>query len=314
MEALPWAFSFTAGMVATVNPCGFAMMPVYLSMILTGGAAAKRPWLGGLRLGGWVTVGFLAVFTVVGGVVAAVSSRVLQAVPWLALLLGLALAGYGVAVLRGRGISLPTLDLRLDKGGGRRGLVVFGGAYAVASLSCTLPIFLAVAGAATAATNPVAGAGVYAVYGLGMGVILTAVAVAVATSRDSLVRRIRQAGRHLERIGGWMLVAAGAFIVYYWATALAVTPTADGSPWLVPNKFVAGISARLQSSIGANPWVWAGSAIGVIFALALAETLRRRSRPSEERAAEREHRLPDPTATRSAHSQSHEDTSEEGER
>lgn len=313
MEALPLAFAFTAGMVATVNPCGFAMVPVYLSMILTGAADNERPWLGGLRLGGWVTVGFLAVFTLVGGVVAAVSSRVLQAMPWVALLLGVTLVAYGVVVLRGRGISLPSLDLRFAKTVSRRGLVVFGGAYGIASLSCTLPVFLAVAGAATAAPNLVAGAGVYSVYGLGMGVVLTAVAVAVATSRDSVVRRIRQAGRYLDRIGGWMLVAAGLFIVYYWATALAVSPTADGSPWLVPSKFVTGISARLQSSIGANPWVWAGSAIGVILAFALAETLRRRSRPSGEQAGERD-QLPDPTATQRAHTPSHENTSEEGER
>lgn len=314
MEALPWAFAFTAGMVATVNPCGFAMVPVYLSMILTGAADNERPWLGGLRLGGWVTVGFLAVFTLVGGVVAAVSSRVLQAMPWVALLLGVALVAYGVVVLRGRGLSLPSLDLRFVKTGTRRGLALFGGAYGIASLSCTLPVFLAVAGAATAAPNLVAGAGVYAVYGLGMGVVLTAVAVAVATSRDSVVRRIRQAGRYLDRIGGWMLVAAGLFIVYYWATALTVTPTADGSPWLFPSKIVTGISARLQSSIGTHPWVWAGSAIGFIIAAAVAETLRRWSRSSEENAAEREHRLPDPTATQRAYPRSQEDTIEEGER
>jgi len=30
----PLAFAFGAGMVATVNPCGFAMLPAYLSFFL----------------------------------------------------------------------------------------------------------------------------------------------------------------------------------------------------------------------------------------------------------------------------------------
>ncbi len=33
-EALPLGFAFTAGMATAANPCGFAMLPAYLSLYL----------------------------------------------------------------------------------------------------------------------------------------------------------------------------------------------------------------------------------------------------------------------------------------
>lgn len=281
-QTLPLVFAFTAGMVATVNPCGFAMVPVYLSLLLTDTTTSTpAAWRRGLRVGGWVTVGFLVTFGVMGLAVAAVSTRLLQAVPWVALLLGVGLAGYGVVVLRGGGITFPTLQARFDKTGGRRGLAVFGVAYGVASLSCTLPVFLAVSGAALAAPNLAFRAAVFAAYGLGMGLILTGVAVAVATSRQALVGRLRRLGRHLNRIGGWMLVGSGVFIVYYWATALAITSTADPNLWLAPSRLVESVSSRLQRSIGAYPWLWAGAALAVVLLAAASTVYSRRhtSRP-----------------------------------
>ena len=32
---IPLSFSFMSGMLATVNPCGFVMLPVYISMFLS---------------------------------------------------------------------------------------------------------------------------------------------------------------------------------------------------------------------------------------------------------------------------------------
>lgn len=282
-DTLPLVFAFTAGMVATVNPCGFAMVPVYLSLLLTDTAptTAVTAWRRGLRVGGWVSVGFLITFGVIGLAVAVASTRLLTAVPWVALVLGVGLVGYGVVVLRSGGITLPTFEARFDKTGSRSGLAVFGVAYGIASLSCTLPVFLAVSGAALATTNLASGAAVFAAYGLGMGLILTGVAVAVATSRQALVARLRSLGRHLSRIGGWMLIASGVFIVYYWATALTITPTADPNPWLAPSRLIESLSSRLQTSIGANPWLWAGAAITVIFLAAAATAYTRRHRSHE---------------------------------
>ena len=65
----PLALAFAAGLVATVNPCGFAMLPAYLSYFMgideenQGRPAALR---GALVVGAIVSAGFLVVFGLAG--------------------------------------------------------------------------------------------------------------------------------------------------------------------------------------------------------------------------------------------------------
>ena len=60
----PLALAFTAGMVATVNPCGFAMLPAYLSYFLgiegTDDGPAEAGVLRALVVGAVVSLGFVA--------------------------------------------------------------------------------------------------------------------------------------------------------------------------------------------------------------------------------------------------------------
>ena len=68
MIEAPLALAFAAGLVATVNPCGFAMLPAYLSYFM--GIADARdggvPLGSALKVGAVVSSGFLLVFGVAG--------------------------------------------------------------------------------------------------------------------------------------------------------------------------------------------------------------------------------------------------------
>src|SRR3954451_18569282 len=65
---LPFGYAFGAGMVAAVNPCGFVMLPAYLSLYLGLREAdfASRPAaeriVRGLAVGGSVSLGFILLF------------------------------------------------------------------------------------------------------------------------------------------------------------------------------------------------------------------------------------------------------------
>lgn len=146
---IPFALAFTAGLVATVNPCGFAMLPAYLAYFMgtedQGRTHGPRTVGRGLVVGGVVSAGFLTVFGVAGVLITLGVQAVVGALPWAAMVVGVAVALLGVAMLAGLepASSLP----KLASGGPSRGLggvYVFGLSYAVASLSCTLPIFLVV--------------------------------------------------------------------------------------------------------------------------------------------------------------------------
>jgi cytochrome c-type biogenesis protein len=198
---VPVAFAFAAGLVATVNPCGFAMLPAYLFYFVGldddgddgrvggRGTAVAR----GLAVGAVVSAGFLVVFGVSGALVNAGFRSIIDYVPWVALMIGVALTVLGVAML-GFGVQLTVALPHLERGGSNRGyrsMFLFGVSYAVASLSCALPVFLAVTGAASATPTLLSGVLTYAVYGLGMSMLLMVLTIALSVAKGAVVRRLR---------------------------------------------------------------------------------------------------------------------------
>lgn len=224
---LPVAYAFSAGMVATVNPCGFAMLPAYVSYQLGAHEPAyeARPlWRRALRalgLGLVVTAGFVLLFAAVGVVVALGGRAVVRVVPWAALAIGAAMVLLGLGILAGRTPQLAALGrVQPPRGAGWRGVFLFGIGYAVASLSCTLPIFLVVVGSAIAAGGAAPALLMFFAYGLGMGVVLVAVTLGAALFKGAVARGLKRLVPYVERLSAVFLIGAGAYIVYYWLAAL----------------------------------------------------------------------------------------------
>ena len=231
MSELALVFAFSAGLLATVNPCGFIMLPAFVSYQL--GARdeqfAMRPLPARLVRAGLVaavvTAGFLVVFAVVGLVFALGGRAVAQFVPWAALGIGLGLIAVGLAGLLGHGLRLPLPSLAATKAGAGIGaMFLFGVGYAVASLSCTLPVFLVVIGSALAAGGLVGAFALFVAYALGMGAVLGAVALATALAKEIVVRWLLAATPHVERLGALLLIAAGTYLVYYQLSAGFLVP------------------------------------------------------------------------------------------
>ena len=99
-----------------------------------------------------------------------------------------------------------------------KGYLLFGLTYGIASLSCTLPIFLAVLGGSLATASVSSTLAQMALYGLGMGFVITMLTIAVALFRESMQRWMKGAMRWVEPIGTIFLFVAGVYIVYYWLT------------------------------------------------------------------------------------------------
>src|SRR5713101_3023791 len=142
------SFAFGAGILATVNPCGFAMLPAFLAFYL-GEADGLRSdlasrFLNGLGVGAAVSAGFAAVFVATALATSAGLRLLVQYVPWVAVVIGAALVVVGGAMLAGRHLGVGLVE-RFRPGTQRTvgRMVVFGAAYAVASLSCTLAVLLA---------------------------------------------------------------------------------------------------------------------------------------------------------------------------
>ncbi|MGH2722816.1 MAG: cytochrome c biogenesis CcdA family protein [Acidimicrobiia bacterium] len=263
----PLALAFAAGLVSTVNPCGFAMLPAYLSYFLgldepgEGRATVGRA----LQIGSVVSGGFLVVFGVVGALVTLGLRWVITLIPWAALLIGAGLVLLGLAMLAG---YQPVARLPKVRGGAHSSAFVFGVAYAVASLSCTLPVFLTVVAGSLTGLDFLSGLVTFVVYGLGMSLVLVSVTLAMAMGRRSLVAWLRRLARYLNRVAAAILVVAGAYIVFFWATNLSRGPTSLSDPVV----FVERISSVLTQLVGGSPLVW-GALLGALVLAAAAYTV-----------------------------------------
>jgi cytochrome c-type biogenesis protein len=270
----PLAYAFGVGMVATVNPCGFAMLPAYLSFFLglDGADADTRASVRqALVIGGTLTLGFLTVFGVLGILLDGALAPVQEYLPWVTMALGAMLVVMGVALLRGRSLALrlPTIS---GAGSTRQltSVFLFGVSYALVSLSCTIPLFIAAVAPSFTKANFASGTAAFLAYGLGMGVVLIALTVALALARHSLVRSLRRVLPYVYKVSGALLIAAGAYVAYYGWYELQTRSgdTSGGGPAKVVFDLNASISSWIQRTGPVRIGIVLAAAIGVVVALA----------------------------------------------
>lgn len=216
----PLAYAFTTGMVATVNPCGFAMLPAYLGFFLGTDEAPNRDLLSslvrGLVVGAAVSAGFLALFAVAGMLVSWTSIGVGEISPWFTVAIGAVLLVGGIAFVRGWNPSI--LLPRLDKGGRDTTLwsmFLFGVSYAIASLSCTLPVFTTVVVTTFSRENVGSGVATFAAYGAGMGMLLMVITLTLAAARKGMVATLRKALPYIHTVSGVIMALMGAYLVWW---------------------------------------------------------------------------------------------------
>jgi len=270
-----FAYAFTTGMLATVNPCGFAMLPAYLSYFLgidsTRVVAASPAARVGraIAVSLAVSIGFMTVFTIIGAIVRAGGDVLIDWAKYITIPIGLALAALGVAMLLG--YHLPFTTPRLDKGGRDRTLAsmyVFGISYAIASIGCTLPLFISATLASFTSKGAVSGVLLVLAYGAGMALVLTALTVTLALARGGLLAGLRRMMAYVDRVAGVFLILAGLYLVYYWIFNLRFDATGSTTGGGVAST----VESWLQDRGG---WIL-GMLLAVIVGVTVAVTVARR--------------------------------------
>lgn len=273
---MPLALALVAGALASVNPCGFPLLPAFLSFYVGADEAAlpRAPArvAQGLLVGLMVSGGFLAVFAVVGVPIAYGVTQLTSAIPWAGLAIGVLMIVGAVVGLSGRAIYLrPTRQIPIQHRRRPSTMMWFGAAYAVCSLGCTLPIFVALVGASLATSSVLEGVIVFGAYGLGMATMLMALSLGAALARDGLARRLKRLLPHMERIASGLLLIAGAYLTYYWARVIWAAPRSLGNDPLVGvmTRFATLVQRAAGSSGGRVALLAAGGVVAVGIAVAM---------------------------------------------
>ena len=231
-NVLPFGFAFVAGMVAAVNPCGFVMLPAYLTIYLRDSEDADTDanWVGLAKRGSkaiYVSfamgLGFVALFGAAGLLVSASQELVKDALPWIGFILGVLMALLGAYILVGGKIYAGIGQRMADRVGDPRvssmsGYFLFGVSYALASLSCTLPIFLSVVTSSFGRDGFGAGLIQFIAYAGGMAFLIMLVTIGIALFKSAILGPLRRSMRHVERVSAIILALVGSYLVFYWLT------------------------------------------------------------------------------------------------
>jgi cytochrome c-type biogenesis protein len=261
-------YPFTLGMMAAVNPCGFPLLPAYLELFVGGPAQPATRALRAVSAATWATLGFLLLFGTLGLIAGLGWSQVVDhsagASRYVMAAVGAAMVVFGLLTLfkRNLKVNLPTPG----SGAGLRrpvALTVFGFSYGVASIGCALPLFVGGVTAGFGRSGPARGVGDLLAYGLGMGAVLGALAVAVAVAGPRSGRYLRGAGRFVPVAGGLLLVGVGAYLTWYWITAIA---TPNQSSWM--ERVVERIQVDVSNPINEHAQL-IGAVLGVAVIAAL---------------------------------------------
>jgi cytochrome c biogenesis protein CcdA len=287
------SLAFAAGLVAALNPCGFAMLPAYLVLVVRGEGAGdpetRTTTSTGLTAVGralaataGMGLGFLTVFGLFGALTISAGATLQRYLPYLVVAIGIVLVALGIWLLLGRELTLLTPRHPGERWAPRARLgsmYGYGISYAIASLSCTVGPFLAVTAAGLRRGSLIGSASIYLAYIAGLTLVVGVLAVAAAIASSAVVNRLRRILPYVNRISGAVLILVGLYVGYYAFYEIRL----QSAHALGPDALLAA-AGRAQGALagwvhqhGGGPWVLA---FAVLVACALVGAWYRRARRS----------------------------------
>ena len=220
-----FAYSFMLGILAAVNPCGFVLLPAYLLYFLgidsANPAAQRAPIRRALLVSAAVSSGFMLVFLVIGTISRLFTQWIELNAKYAGLLIGVALVVMGLAMLAGWKPSFITPSISGERDRSLRAMFIFGIAYAVASIGCTIG-FLTTAIFGSIGLNGFA-SGVLSIvlYGAGMGLLVSTLTVTLAVAKGGLLRVLKNGLRYMDKLAAGFIVLTGMYLTWYWYVAVS---------------------------------------------------------------------------------------------
>ena len=220
-----FAYSFILGVMAAVNPCGFVLLPTYLVYYL--GTELNREdesktttLRRGLSVGVAVSSGFIGLFLVVGIISRAFTTVISENAKYAALVIGVALVAMGIAMLFGWKLPIAQPDVSVQRKRTTWNMFLFGIVYAIASIGCTIGLLISVILGSINRHGFVSGVISIVLYGLGMGLLVTSLTVALAFARVGLVSTIKKSFKWFDKVSAVFVVLTGLYLSWYWLGAI----------------------------------------------------------------------------------------------
>ena len=210
--------AFLGGVLSFASPCVLPLVPPYLCYVagvsLDELTAERSEGVGGGRVmiaALAFVAGFATVFVLLGATASVLGQLVAQQLPLLSKIAGVAIIVMGLHFLGLFRIGFLSREARFSAAGQPPGLVgayVMGLAFAFGWTPCIGPVLAAILLVAGSADTVGAGAGLLAVYALGLGLPFL-VAAAFSRAFIGVLKRFRRHFGAVEKAMGALLVVTG---------------------------------------------------------------------------------------------------------
>jgi len=216
------SLALLAGILASFNPCGFALLPAYVGLLVLGDSNSEtksstaRSYFRAIKFSFAMAIGLVTVFGSFALLISPFTNSIERYLPYVTFLIGTTLMILSVFMFLGKNLLVrkfinpnisPTQDFLTQIG--------YGITYALASLSCTIGPFVAVTGAAFTDSKFSSIIGSFIIYGIGMS--SSVLLVALSTVALSKVSKFNSARFYLivSRITSVLLLIVGAYLILY---------------------------------------------------------------------------------------------------
>lgn len=208
---------FAAGVFATFNPCGFAMLPAYMTMLISSHRESESlPKLVGkaLQFAALMTLGIVTIFALFAVVIFPISTSIQAYLPIATITIGVLLIAVGVATLSGRSPYLKKLWSPNTAPSTRlKSLYLYGITFALGSISCTIGPLLAATSKALELTF-LESLRIYLIYATGISVTIAILALIALFSQKTL-SKIRNSMKIIEIASSAFLVLVGLYLIIF---------------------------------------------------------------------------------------------------
>lgn len=220
-----FAYSFILGVMAAINPCGFVLLPTYLVYYLgtelnRGEESRAATLRRSLAVGSAVSAGFVGLFLVVGIISRAFTNTIVTNSKYASLVIGVLLVAMGIAMFLGWKPPIAGPDVSVQRQRTTWNMFLFGIVYAIASIGCTIGFLTSVILGSVNRQGYVSGVLSITLYGLGMGLLVTSLTVALAFARVGFLATLKKSLRWFDKVSAGFVTLTGVYLTWYWYSSI----------------------------------------------------------------------------------------------
>ena len=232
LDYFDFGYSFIAGSLAAVNPCGIVMLPVYLALYVNGekneySQNFSNKLNNSLKVILSVGTGFIILFILISILVYFSQSLIGQIIPFLSIFMSILIIYFGVGEILNKKTFKSSLMQLANKIGNpkNRGMipyVLFGISYGLVSVGCALPIFISIV---TKTLNDSFFDIIvnFIFYSLGMLSIISFLTFSTLFSVNTYSKVNNFFRKYSSIIFGLFLTAAGIYMLSYWIVDIRIS-------------------------------------------------------------------------------------------